>query len=324
MLSFHLRLAGRSRRLESSPTDLQTTFSAENVGGTIARAFEAGGSLMDAMKSIGAQMATNLGSFFSSTLSAIPIVGPFLGQFGGLMVAGLTKLGGKIWGGIKSIFGGPDGIEMEGREAATDARNAIADTLTDGQIAEAAGNMADAVHIAVRDATLGTGGTIEMAERTATEMVTLLHTAEKQGVGAVAAAQAAIEEILGQNSTATEDATENFAAFFNEVSLEQAPAFTEAMIEAFGRAQVAVEAYPGASQGNPSKYHVHHNDRASRRVREQRAVVRRVPAVADRSESCRRLAAGDPGDGRGAEGRGDRRHADQCPQASGAPRNRVE
>ena len=43
-------------------------------------------------------MATNLGSFFSSALSSIPIVGPFLGEFGGLMVAGLVKLGGKDLG----------------------------------------------------------------------------------------------------------------------------------------------------------------------------------------------------------------------------------
>ena len=59
---------------------LSQTFSAENVGATIARAFEAGEGLMSALKSIGAQMATNLGSFFSKTLSSIPIVGPFLGR----------------------------------------------------------------------------------------------------------------------------------------------------------------------------------------------------------------------------------------------------
>ena len=110
------KLGAVSQALGTFTTNLQTTFSAENVGGTIARAFEAGGSLMDAMKSIGAQMATNLGSFFSSTLSSIPIVGPFLAQFGGLMVAGLVKLGGKLWSSIKSLFGGPDEAEQAARE----------------------------------------------------------------------------------------------------------------------------------------------------------------------------------------------------------------
>ena len=95
---------------------LSQTFSAENVGATIARAFEAGEGLMSALKSIGAQMATNLGSFFSETLSSIPIVGPFLGEFGGLMVAGLVKLGGKMWSALKGVFG-PSQAQLAAREA---------------------------------------------------------------------------------------------------------------------------------------------------------------------------------------------------------------
>ena len=158
-------------------------------------------------------------------------------------------------------------MEKAGREAAAGARNAIASTLTDGQIAEAAGNMANAVHIAVRDATLGSGGTLEMAERTATEMVTLLHTAEKGGVEAVAAAQ---KSDRGNTWHAERHGdrrrmTENFASFFNEVtSLEQAPAFTEAMIDpSFGRAQVAVESYLVRLKAIPRNITSDHHDRAS-------------------------------------------------------------
>ena len=129
-------------------------------------------------------------------LGGVPIVGPLLSAFGPALISGIGKLAGKVWGSIKALFGGPDEMEKAGRAAASDARNAIASTLTDGQIAEAAGDMANAVHIAVRDATLGSGGTIEMAERTATEMVKLLHTAEKQGTESVAAAKDAILAIL--------------------------------------------------------------------------------------------------------------------------------
>ena len=122
---------------------LSQTFSAENVGATIARAFEAGEGLMSALKSIGAQMATNLGSFFSETLSSIPIVGPFLSQFGGLMVAGLVKLGGKLWSGIKSLFGGPDEAEQAAREMFAGFHAGVVDELSGTQ------RFADEVQVAI-------------------------------------------------------------------------------------------------------------------------------------------------------------------------------
>ena len=124
---------------------LSQTFSAENVGATIARAFEAGEGLMSALKSIGAQMATNLGSFFSETLSSIPIVGPFLGQFGGLMVAGLVKLGGKLWSGIKSLFGGPSEAEQAAREMFAGFHAGVVDELSGTQ------RYADEVQRAIND-----------------------------------------------------------------------------------------------------------------------------------------------------------------------------
>ena len=235
------------------------TIWSENFFSTISKSFEGGGGFMGGIQSLASQgfgklfnkegkesgggFIGSMSGLFTGPDGAATLASTLVSTFGPLIMKGLSKLAGKVWGSLKRLFGGPDEMEKAGREAAAGARNAIASTLTDGQIAEAAGNMANAVHIAVRDATLGSGGTLEMAERTSTEMVTLLHTAEKGGVEAVAAAQKAIEEILGQNATATEDATENFASFFNEVSLEQAPAFTEAMIESFGRAQVAVESY---------------------------------------------------------------------------------
>ena len=179
----------------ASGKNMASSFS-DSFSARLSRTFESGGSFTDALKSqlvdVGQNVQGFLGNALSGALNMVPVVGPLLAQFAPALMAGISKLAGKVWGGIKSLFGGPDGIEMEGREAAADARDAIADTLTDGQISEAAGDMADAVHIAVRDATLGAGGTIDMAESTATQMVTMLHSAEKEGVGAVAAAQKAI------------------------------------------------------------------------------------------------------------------------------------
>ena len=107
------KLVEVNQALGTFTTNLQTTFSAENVGGTIARAFEAGGSLMDAMKSLGCADGDKPRERSSALRSHAPIVGPFLGQFGGIMVAGLVKLGaGKLWGGIKGLFGGPSGAEL--------------------------------------------------------------------------------------------------------------------------------------------------------------------------------------------------------------------
>ena len=207
-------------------TGLQTTFSAENVGATIARAFEAGEGLGSALKSIGAQMATNLGSFFSSALSSIPIVGPFLGQFGGLMVAGLVKLGGKIWGGIKSMFGGPSSGELAGREVADGFRQGIIEGLSPAQLAEAriaaetgAGSISGAaLHIAIRDAQLAGGATIEEAEAAATSMVQMLHTAEKEGPAAVERAMAEIQKLLGESTSATDELKTAVVADADEIA----------------------------------------------------------------------------------------------------------
>ena len=207
-------LSADSAWLEDLYTTTGTASSAgflNSMTSTFADAFAGGGGFMGGLQSVmtqgwgklfvgeGEEAATGfLGKMQSvmGKLGGIPLVGPLLQAFGPALISGIGKLASKVWSGIKSLFGGPDEMEKAGRKAASEARNAIASTLTDGQIAEAAGNMANAVHIAVRDAVLGSGGTLEMAERTAGEMVKLLHTAEKQGTEAVAAAKQAILAIL--------------------------------------------------------------------------------------------------------------------------------
>ena len=82
---------------------LKSTFSPGNVGGTLARAFEGGGGLLGAVKSLGAQAGGMLMGKIQGALSAA-------GPWGALAAAALPLaigLGKKIWGGITSMFGGP-------------------------------------------------------------------------------------------------------------------------------------------------------------------------------------------------------------------------
>lgn len=92
------------------------------------RAFEGGGGIAGAIQSL----ATTLTRGF---LSMIPVVGEFLSQFSGAIVAGFKRLGGFF----RRLFGGPSEAELAGREQANafiDAFIAEADVSAD-RIADA-------------------------------------------------------------------------------------------------------------------------------------------------------------------------------------------
>ena len=112
--------------------------------------------------------------------------------------------------GIKGLFSlfGVSGLEQEGRKSAEAARDAIADTLNDGQMAEAAGNAGNAVHIAIRDAMIASGESIAYAEASATELTRALWRAEKEGGPAVDAVRDRILGIVGASSEAAVAAAE--------------------------------------------------------------------------------------------------------------------
>ena len=101
-------------------------------------------------------------------------------------------------------------MEKEGRRAAAAARDAISATLTDGQITEAAGRAGAAVHIAVRDAALAVGMSLDEAETKASHWVKALHAAEKEGGAAVAAVEAEIRKFIDAGRDAI-DTTEDLA-----------------------------------------------------------------------------------------------------------------
>ena len=92
---------------------LQSTFSPANVGATLSRAFESGGGLVGGLKSIGVQAASGVVDKISGFLGA---AGPW-GQAAAAALQVAAAFAGKIWGGIKQLFGGPSQAVVEARDS---------------------------------------------------------------------------------------------------------------------------------------------------------------------------------------------------------------
>ena len=142
--------------------------------------------------------------------------------------------------GIKGLFSlfGVSGLEKEGRKAAGAARDAIADTLNDGQMAEAAGRAGAAVHIAIRDAMIATGASIAEAEAQAGSLTNALWRAEKEGGPAVDAIRDRILGIVGASEAATA-AVAAAADARRSIEIEVAGIIRDAVIGAAGETRDA-------------------------------------------------------------------------------------
>jgi TP901 family phage tail tape measure protein len=149
-------------------------------------AFEGGGSIKGAIESFATGVLQDL-------LTMIPVVGEFLSQFAGAFVAA----GKKIWGGIKSMFGGPSGAEKEARKLNKVFEDTIIANLNQIQLAEAGGRRWAQVVIGVRDSYIAAGKTSEQAS----DAVARLWAATKIGPEAV---QPIIDEIQNVINTGKE------------------------------------------------------------------------------------------------------------------------
>ena len=94
----------------------------DNITSTFAAAFTGGGGFLGGLQSV---MTQGWGKLFvgegetaatgflgkmqgvMGALGGVPLVGPLLEAFGPALIAGIGKLAGKVWGGIKKLFGGP-------------------------------------------------------------------------------------------------------------------------------------------------------------------------------------------------------------------------
>ena len=212
-----------------------------------------GEGLLGKIGAVGSKIGGTLGKFLSVGLNSVPIVGPFLAAFAPLIMKGLKKVGGKIWGvwkdvwtlGLHRFIGGPDKAEKAGRKTAEAFRQGVKAGLSPEQAAEASkswnAGWDASVKIAVRDAKILAGATAQAATAAGESMFQALWRAEKKGSEAVQQVTSSIQLILSANATASEEATESmtedFDAFFTGVTAEQAPKLTEAMIEMFAKAR---------------------------------------------------------------------------------------
>lgn len=159
------------------------------IGPQFAAAFLGPGSAGDKMKAFATAAAGTL-------MGMIPGVGPWLQQFAGPIVEGLTKLASKAKDILSGIFGGPSADERKGREVVAGFEDELAGVLTAQQKAEAGGEDWKETVIAIRDAYMAMGRTEEEALADAKR----LWESSKQGAEAAARV---IEEIRQKMKTLT-------------------------------------------------------------------------------------------------------------------------
>jgi hypothetical protein len=138
-----------------------------NLGQNILGAFQGGGNVVKSIGSdIGSRLGANLVKNFGTKITGV------LGEtFGGALNAALPGIGTllgplmeKVWGGLKSLFGGISPEIKRARQDVEAFQQALAQTLTTTQQQEAGGERWKMSVIAVRDAYLATGRTASEAE----------------------------------------------------------------------------------------------------------------------------------------------------------------
>jgi hypothetical protein len=172
-----------------------------------------GDALSTGMSGAGAQGATGLLSKLSGILGSasswMPVIGPLISAFGPMLLKGLASLGGKIWGGIKSLFGGPSAAELEGREAAAAYVDSVRAGLSADDLAQIKLKFPQDFEMAsflagIQQQLIAAGVAAEEASVQAQQWGTKLWEAEKQGAGAV---QSVIDQIAAATAVTTTAAT---------------------------------------------------------------------------------------------------------------------
>jgi hypothetical protein len=164
------------------------------IGPQFAGAFLGPGSAGDKMKAFATQAAGTL-------MGMIPGVGPWLQQFSGPIIEGLSKLASKAKDLLSGIFGGPSATEREQRTLVKTFEEDLARALTEQQKLEAGGESWKETVIAIRDAYIAQGRTAAEAEADAKR----LWESSKQGAGATAAVIADIERKMREAAAAGVD-----------------------------------------------------------------------------------------------------------------------
>ena len=190
---------------------LKNVFSGSGFLGKIAGPLKKAGGLMSKVMSLG--------------ISGVPLVGPLLATFGPALLKGIGSLAGKVWGGIKRLFGGPSKKERAGRDLAKEIYAEMYEGLSDEQMAAHAQNLAGdrrlAVFFRVRDALMGARPTQAVADRAHAQADSLqqqLFRAEKQGAAAVQRVADRIQKILAEAKSDVTEVDETFESLVDKAA----------------------------------------------------------------------------------------------------------
>lgn len=239
----------------------------EQLPGVIANAIQGGGSVGAAAGNfVGAHIGTTISNMVGKTLNnvlgktigsmlgaTIPIVGGMLGQMLGPLID-------KVWGKIKSIFGGPSAAELAGREIAAEFRENIISMMTEAQKLKAQTLINQGANatwaqsmVTVQDAYIAAGLTAEQALAD----MDALWKAEAQGADAVRAAMvpinAALEEAKKRSAAAT-DEIEDGAQDDAVPALDDMSVAAEAVGMSVEEVRAAVERMDAALKDNISAW----------------------------------------------------------------------
>lgn len=179
-------------------------------------AFTGGGGIAGAVRGLATTTTASL-------LNMIPVVGPFLSQFSGAIVAGMEKIGKKIAGFFRGLFGGPSDEELSGRNIVDQFQTNLAQGL---EPAKRTGEQWKDTVIAIRDRYIELGLTEAEALRDAER----LWASSKAGPEASKAVIAEIEEKMKGVATAAREAGDAVATSFGDSfsqSEEDAQKFAE-------------------------------------------------------------------------------------------------
>ena len=247
------------------------------------------GALNDLAEQVGGTAGAILGAA-SNIASAFATGGPVAGA-----IAALSE-------GVKGLFSlfGVSGLEQEGRKAAEAARDAIADTLNDGQMAEAAGNAGNAVHIAIRDAMIATGQSIEAAEYHASSLTEALWRAEKEGGPAVEAVRDRILEIVVASAEAVEAAAEladtieslgdELAQLDRDIRLREIEANIEALETELEAELEIIDARIAGREEAHDKFLVFIDEQIAAATEENRLALLNIDKIISATEESKRVA----------------------------------
>lgn len=199
----------------------------QNISALFQQAFLGGGGALGAVQAFATQAIAAL-------LNMIPIIGPFLSAFSGLIVSSFKKLGTWIKNFFGSLFGGPSRDELNGRALVNEFEQNIVGLLNAQQLAEAGGERWRQIVIGVRDAYIANGLSATEAEAD----VARLWASSKDGAEA---SQRVIDEInakLNRVGKTADDVTEGTGDTATSVadSVTDTAAAAEASIQKIGRA----------------------------------------------------------------------------------------